>query len=238
MFVVPAHGRLEIATVCLRQLRRTCDTLTAAGLEASAVVVADDGNLRVARELGFDRVRRDNDFMGRKLNDGYELAGTKRNADYMVPLGTDDWIDPAWILARLPRPDETVKTHLSTVVNETCSRMSFLDIPFGDGVRIYTRRTLEATGFRPAEDDRKRAMDASTSKGTRVARAADVWNDISSLCIVDFKSHENLNDYAGCMRQYGNRRETDAVWETLAERFPAEAIAEMRALQDREPVAA
>ena len=24
-FVVPAHGRLELAAICLRQLRRTCD---------------------------------------------------------------------------------------------------------------------------------------------------------------------------------------------------------------------
>jgi hypothetical protein len=57
MFVVPAHGRLELAEVCLRTLRWTCDELTAAGIDSSAIVVACDENLAVARELGFAKIR-------------------------------------------------------------------------------------------------------------------------------------------------------------------------------------
>lgn len=232
-FVCPAAGRLSIAEVCFRQLRRTCDALLERGIWASAVVVADDENLELARESGFGTVERDNSQLGRRINDGYELAG-REGVEFMVPVGNDDWVDPNWI--RLPGPGETIGTHLSTVVSEDCSRMAALNIRFGDGVRIYSRETLGNVGFRPADEDRKRAMDASTHNGIGGA-AQLVFHDTSPLAIVDFKSAENLNDYDGCVRHYGRRSETTAVWEQLAEVYPAEAISEMRALHAREMVA-
>lgn len=227
-FIVPAHGRLEIANVCLRQLRRTCEALGDRGIAASAVVIADDENLDIARSVGFNTVERDNAFLGRKMNDGYELAG-REQVDYMVPIGSDDWIDPDWI--RLPNPDETIATHLSAVVNEDCTRISLLDIWFGDGVRVYTRQTLERAGFRPADDDRKRAIDAATHKGVKHAAAKIIWHDTTALSIVDFKSKENLNDYDGCMRHFGSRKERADVWEQLGSVYPADAISEMQALR-------
>ena len=66
-FVMPAHGRLELAAICLRQLRRTIDSLDDNGIRASAVVVACDENLDTARELGFGWVERDNQFVSRAL---------------------------------------------------------------------------------------------------------------------------------------------------------------------------
>lgn len=225
-FVVPAHGRLALSEVCLRQLRRTCDVLTEHGTLSSAVVIADDENLEIAQAQGFSTVERDNSQLGRKMNDGYELAG-RAGVDYMVPIGNDDWIDPHWIL--LPMNGETVMTHLSTVVSEDCTRMSHLNIRFGDGVRVYSRRTLQKVGFRPAEEHRKRAIDASTHNGTRNLTET-IWHDTHPLAIVDFKTVENLNSYEGCMRHYGNGRETSDVWEELAKVYPAEAISEMQAV--------
>ena len=73
-FVVPAHGRLELSRICLRQLRRTCDALAENGIKATAVVVADDGNLETAREVGFGTVERDNQFVSRRFNDGVQAA--------------------------------------------------------------------------------------------------------------------------------------------------------------------
>jgi hypothetical protein len=96
-FIIPAYGRLELARVCLRQLRRTCDALTEHGIEATAVVIADDENLETARELGFGTTVQSNEFLGRKYNDGFQLACdpeyNPRPADYVMPYGTDDWID-------------------------------------------------------------------------------------------------------------------------------------------------
>src|SRR4051794_2342619 len=96
-FIVPAAGRESLARVCLRQLRRTCDALQAEGIDANAVVIADDRNLRTATELGFGTVRRDNHFLARKFNDGIQLACdpqiNERPVDYVVPCGSDDWVD-------------------------------------------------------------------------------------------------------------------------------------------------
>lgn len=226
-FIVPAHGRLQIANVCLRQLRRTCDALRERDILASAIVIAEDENLELARAQGFAIYECDNTQLGRKLNHGYQVAGLQ-GVEFMVPCGSDDWIDPNWI--RLPEPGETMGTHLSTVVNEDCTRMAALNIRFGDGVRIYRRETLEKVGFRPAEEDRNRAMDTTTHYGVGGTGATLVFNDTNPLSIVDFKSPENLNDYAGCVLHYGRRTETTQVWERLAEVYPAEAISEMQAL--------
>lgn len=239
-FIVPAHGRHAVAEVCLRQLRRTCDVLSEHGTLATAVIIADDENLEIAQDLDFHTVTRDNAQLGRKINDGYFVAGNDLKADYMVPLGSDDWIDPRWIL--LPQNGETVATHLSTVVNEDCTRLAYLDITFGDGVRVYSRRTLEKVGFRPAEEHRSRAIDASTHRGTDAPSI--VWHDTHPLAIVDFKTRENLNSYHGCASTYGSKyrqrfqqeSEHADVWERLAAVYPTEAISEMRALHDRELV--
>lgn len=227
-FVVPAHGRLDIAAVCLRQLRRTCDALAERNIYACAVVVADDENLELARASDFATVERDNAQLGRRINDGYSLAG-RDGFDFMAPLGNDDWIDPDWVF--LPANGETIATHLSSVVNEDRTRLAPLNIRFGDGVRIYSRKTLEQVGFRPADEFRNRAIDTSTHHGVHQTGAKLVFRDTHPLCIVDFKSPGNLNDYAGCLRHYGSlRTETRDVWAELGKVYPAEAISEMQAV--------
>jgi hypothetical protein len=96
-FCVPVAGRERLTGICLRQLRRTCDSLTQEGVDATAVIVGDDTNLDTAHELGFATVERDNQYLSRKFNDGMQLACDRRYnprpADYVVPLGSDDWVD-------------------------------------------------------------------------------------------------------------------------------------------------
>lgn len=114
-----------------------------------------------------------------------------------------------------------------------------LDIPYGDGVRIYTRATLQTRGFRPAEEDRRRAIDTTTHRGVGAA-ARMVWHDVNPLYIVDFKSRNNLNDYDGCARTYGasyTRRyqepyEVTDVWARLGELYPADAVRDMQAIHE------
>ncbi len=225
-FVVPAHGRLEIAQVCFRQLRRTCDALLERDILADAVVIADDENLELAQACGFATVERENTGLGAKINDGYQLAA-EHGAEFFVPCGSDDWVHQDWIA--LPRNDVTVVTHWSTVVNEDCTKLAKLSIRFGDGVRVYTRQTLQKVGFRPAPEDRQRAMDAATDNAT-AGGATKHFHDTNPLHIVDFKSSANLNDYHGCQIHYGRQNESDDVWGQLAALYPAEAISEMQAV--------
>src|SRR5688572_14835688 len=101
-FVTPAWQRYELSEVCFEQRRRVIADLLSQGIEARCVIVADDENLDIARSKGFDTVERDNSGLGRKVNDGYEYAASK-GAEWMVFIGSDSWIDPAFIA---PLPDD------------------------------------------------------------------------------------------------------------------------------------
>ena len=236
-FVVPAHGREQLTKVCLRQLARTCDALRDFEIEASAVVVADDGNLDAADEVGFATVRRDNEQLGRRFNDGYQLACdpdyNPRPVEYVVPCGSDDWVDPQ-IFARLPPPDTIGVFHRLAMVDETRTRLAQLHITYrgGAGVRVIPAGLLARVGYRPAEEDRKRAVDTSTV--VRLTRLTGklpkmVALDVHPLQIVDWKSPSaQLNSYES-LRGYC-REETTDPFESLAAHYPAEALEEMQAL--------
>jgi hypothetical protein len=209
-FLVPAHGRVELSRVCLRQLRRTCDTLIGNGLYANAVVAADDANLETAEELGFATVRRANDPLGRKWNDCYELACSPdlnpEPADYVAALGTDDWVDPEFVLAG----------------------------------GFIPAAMLKPLRYRPAEEDRDRAIDTSviTRLGAHYGHAPRVeYFDLHPLQIVDFKSDTQLNSYEDCLAYLGGGESHDPFGD-LAAAYPAEAIDEMRALVDSRMAAA
>jgi hypothetical protein len=204
MFCVPAHGRLQLAKICLEHLRHTCDQLTEHKIKASAIVVADDANLDVARELGFGTVERNNQFVSRKFNDAIQGAldqdHNPKPADYVVPIGSDDWVD--WrIFMNLP-PKDTIRCfqRLSFVREdglEITSRM--LRNQGGCGIRIYPREVMAQRWFRPADEDRHRACDTSILHNLQRSFPAVrlQYVGIDPRQIVDWKSPDNqLNPYA------------------------------------------
>lgn len=199
-FIVPAHGRLGLSRICLGLLAQTCEQLHQYEIEATAVVIADDENLELAESLGFATVRRDNDQVGRKLNDGYQLACdpdfNPRPADWAVPIGTDDWVLPE-IFETLPRPDRIGMFRLMGCVDETRTKLARLKVPYlgGCGIRLMPSSLLALTGYRPCEEDRGQALDTSTLREIRKAnrrRMPDfVELDRNPYQIVDWKSNDH-----------------------------------------------
>lgn len=244
-FIVPAHGRFDLARACLRNLRRTCDVLTAGGIEASAVVIGDDENVDLAHELEFGTIHESQGALGRRWNHGYQLACdpayNPRPVDYVVPFGSDDWVDPELILSA-PRS----QTHLTcfrrcAFVREDGRRLARLSIgyPGGIGVRIIPRSFIEKAGYRPADEHKRRALDTSTLRGLTQANYGRtpeiVYHDLHDLQIVDFKSGAGqLNSYKACLR-FTHARESEDVFGELAEHFPDAAIAEMRTVYASAP---
>lgn len=244
-FCVPAHGRLELTSICLRQLRRTCDALTDDGIEATAVVIACDENLDTARDLGFGTVERDNIFLSRKFNDGIQLALdpelNPRPADYVVPCGSDDWVDHR-IFLELPEDGSVLGfQRLSFVrpdgkeITSTC-----LDYVGGCGIRVYPRQVMEAVGYRPADEDRYRACD--TSILTNVQRANPglrvTHREIDPRQIVDWKSpSEQVTSYESIFRRHRGTRRGDP-FRVLRGVYPQKALLEMREHYSRDLVAA
>lgn len=233
-FVVPAHGRLPVARVCLRQLARTCEQLERLGVRASAVVVACDDNLDVARELGFATVERDNSWLGRRFNDGFELAGLA-HVDYVVPLGTDDWVDAEWVASSLPGSGTIRCSRLMAMVSEAGDRIAPLSIPYrgGHGIRVIPAGLLASCRFRPASEDRRRAIDTSTLEGLerRNPSVELAYVDHDPWQLVDWKTAgEQLNSFDACDR-YRLGGDEDP-FEVLAGRYPMEALEEMRGVYE------
>jgi len=243
-FVVPAHGRVELASICLRQLRRTCDALTAEGVEATAVVIADDENLDTARDLGFATVERDNRSLGARFNDGIQLACdaafNARPVDYVVPCGSDDWVDHRLFLD-LPAQDTMVGFQTISFVREDGREMThrFLNYSGGCGIRIWPRELMARLDYRPADEDRKRACDTSILVNSKRAGAFHIeYRDIDPRQIVDWKSPgANLNTYRDVSARYRSREVTDP-FDALADLYPADLLDEMAAVYARELVAA
>lgn len=309
-FVVPVHGRLPLASICLRQLKRTCDALTADGVDATAVVIVDRRNLlelgRLVVRLGFGVVERDNEFLSARFNDGIQLAidrplppaerepthgeylvtgrrgyrghqpgslfmaalaravehravargdiqlvrritpglvrgsyrlpagwDENRAADYVVPCGSDDWVDNR-ILRDLPDAHTILGFQRISFVREDGREMvtRHLNYTGGCGIRVYPRAMLKALGCRPADEDRSRACDTSILTNLRAFhgdRIRIAHRDIDPRQIVDWKTPgEQLNAYRA-LRQHRVEQSYDDPFEALAEIFPDEALREMQA---------
>jgi hypothetical protein len=247
-FVVPAHGRHDLTSICLRLLADACAVLTDNGLEATAVVIADDENLDIARELGFATVEQDNMPLGRKFNDGFQLATdpqhNPRPADHVIPLGSDDWIDPELILtAPLPRPGSVTCFRQAAFVREDGRELTQLQIPFrtGVGIRILPAADIAQAGYRPAEDYELMRLDGSILRGIRKAirQPTRILNhDLHPLQIVDWKTPGgNLYTYDSYVRYQRDPRIGDP-FEMLADTYPGWALDAMRGVYHRQPVAA
>lgn len=236
-FLVPAFARFALTRICLENLARTCETLTERGLTATAVVVADDENLTSASALGFGTIRQANAPLGRKWNDAYQFACdpayNPRPADFVVPMGSDDWVDPELILsAPLPEDDEMTCFRLAAFVREDGGALARLRVtyPGGLGIRIIPRSLVARAGYRPADEDRRRALDASTHLGLRKANRSLqlVYHDLHTLQIVDWKSRTQLNGYESCLRHALS--ESKSPFDELAGVYPEASLEDMRAL--------
>jgi hypothetical protein len=239
-FVVPVHGRLRLARICLQQLRRTCDALLAEGIAATAVVVTDRLSLQQldVDALGFASAERDNTYLSVKFNDGIQLATdpafNPSPAEFVVPCGSDDWVDHRLFLEPLPEPNTIVGFQTISFVREDGAEIatSFLDYQGGAGIRIIPRELVAPLGYRPADEDRKRGCDTSILRNLRVhhgdALRVEHWH-LHPRQIVDWKTPAaNLNGYSAVAM---SQRVGDVgdPFEELAGIYPDEALEAMRA---------
>lgn len=242
-FVVPAHGRHEIAQLCFRELSGVCKTLREHNIEATAVVIADEPVLLDrAIDLGFFAVYRTNDALGRKFNDGYELATSPAfekqragfaRADYVVPIGSDDWIDPRWIFEKPLDPTVMRCARWWAAVREDGHMLAYMNTVYrgGVGIRIIPSGFLERFGWRPAIEDRSRGID-----GTMLARLRHQlrhelqidYFDLHPAQIVDWKTlGPQLTSFDRCRIHQIGEDETEP-FRALAASYSAEALEAMQ----------
>jgi hypothetical protein len=205
-------------------------------------VIADDDNLDTARDLGFAWVKRDNRFLSRKFNDGIQLAMdrayNRRPADYVVPCGSDDWVDPMLFLD-LPVGRVMYGFQHMSFVREDGRELTTRHILYdgGCGIRIYPRMVMQSVGYRPADEDRRRGCDTSILVNLRKAGALRriEHRTVDPLQIVDWKSRDDqVTSYMEIAGRHRAGLNADP-FNALAGRFPDEALDEMRDHYARRP---
>lgn len=223
--VSPAWRRFAVTRIALAQRALLAAELAARGIDCHAVVVADDDNLDIAREYGFATVEMDNDGgLGRRFNAGFQYAA-EQGADYLVHIGSDDWIHPDVFMPLLapvtPRPILTGTQIAFVDLGSGQLKRASLGPPHGVIPWIIPRAVLEPCGFAPIRPERLRGMDGDLVRGLRRAgvRVQWVFDDPHDLARVDFKSDVNLNAYD---RVPGAGR--NDAWQALRERYPAELV--------------
>jgi hypothetical protein len=238
-FIVPVHRRLRLAQICLAQLRRTCDDLAEHEIMATAIIVSDRRSLEVLDpiRLGFATIDRDNAFTSRRFNDGIQFATDPRfndhPFDYVVPCGSDDWVDYRLFLEPLPDRDTIQGFHWMSFVREDgreiCS--TYLDYEGGAGIRIIPRELVRELGYRPADEDRRRGCDTSIIVNLRriLRQQMKVAHmQTHPYWIVDWKTPgQQLNTYQNVTRLRRSQVTGDPFSE-LADIYPADALDEMR----------
>lgn len=152
-------------------------------------------------------------------------------ADYVVPCGSDDWID--WrLLTDLPPAHAVYGFERLSVVREDGAEMKCVLLGYrgGCGLRIIPRTLLEPVGFRPADEDLPRGCDTSMLvnlgrvHGDRL-KVLHVPSDARQ--IVDWKSPDaQLNTYASL--DIHRSQQMGDPYAALADFFPAVALNEMR----------
>lgn len=237
-FVVPAHGRLELSAVCLRVLAATCRQLVGMGVDATACVIADDGNIDLARKHGFATVERNNQFLGRRFNDGFEFAAAE-GAGYVVPCGSDDWVHPDlifdWVEAHQrdrAAGSTVVVTRDAAAVAPGGRELARLRIPYdgGIGVRLIPTEMIGRLNWRPADEERARGIDGNIAERLHAAGPFGFrYLDRGPLEIVDFKlGGPQLNPFETILG-YATEIDDDP-WAALATRWPRVHVNAMRKL--------
>lgn len=222
VLVTAAYGRPAVTRLALAQWAHLKGVLGGRGHETTAVVVADDENLDVAREHGFHTVEQNNEFLGRRFNDGIEHACVHLDADVVVPIGSDDWIHPD-AFNTLPEPETIIGGEWVAFVHLPTGRMR-LTRAKGQGKAIpwlIPRKLLEPSNFRPVNQKQVRGLDYSLRQG--LARHRITVDGAHQFARVDFKSGVNINSFDEItgrqpVRDIPNPRET------LLEHYPESLV--------------
>lgn len=195
--VTPAYRRYDLSEVCFQQHQQVLDVLRAVGIDAQQVVVADDANLEIARALDFATVEQNNTWLGRKFNDGIEYA-VRQGADWVVPIGSDSWIDPAYFL---PLPDASLTrtgNRYTVVASDQFTALPVRRV----GPFMFHRTLLLPSGGRPAEDRIRRGADQSMLDGIGLRNIKWEARDMHPHQYVGFRGERLITPYASLTRQY------------------------------------
>lgn len=220
-FVTPAWKRFALTAVVLDQRLDVMQALAEQGIEARCVVIADDNNLDLARERGFDIVEAPN-VVSDKFNSGMAYAG-EQGAEWIVPIGSDSWIDPDYFMG-LHRGVTRTSQFYCHVTADLLGEARIRKVG-GAGPYVFHRSVLEPSGFRPAQSGLMRHVDSSTLAGLGPLIFRPFHRH--PFQYIGFRQEPYITSYASLMRLHGVREHTDP-WAILARHYPEPLVARAR----------
>lgn len=232
--VTPAWQRFELSALCFDQHALAMRTLEQAGVETHHVVVADDRNLELAERHGWDTVERDNDWLGRRFNDGIEYA-LNHGAEWVVPIGSDSWIDPAYFLP-LPARDVVRTSRTYSVLTHRKLGELVVGLHSPAGPHMLTRELLELVDGRPVAEKIRRGCDASTVWNIERASGAPMpweFRDVHPHQYVGLRGIPAITQYHRIVARWGVAEHEDP-WPLLTRYFPVELVDRARDVLERQ----
>ena len=221
-FVTPAFGRYGLTDVCLDERRWVADYLAEKGIDVHCIVVAADDNLDIARTYGFDAFRRNNDWLGRKFNDGMQYAA-EHGAEWIVPIGSDSWIHPDYFLP-LPPTHRTRTSKKYSIVS--ASKLGELKVgQNGAGPYVFHRSLLGKAKFRPSADKINKGVDHSTIRG--LPGIAWEFKDVNTHQYVGFRGRTHISGWNTLWKHWGKAIHENH-WKVLENYYPVRLVDKIR----------
>lgn len=222
-----AWGRFDVTRMVLKQRQRLCAELSSRGIAASMLIAADDANLDIAHEFGATMLEAPNQPLAGKCN--LMLRGAAAMADWVVWIGSDDWIHPD-VFDPLGRPVSVVRGRRSVVVDMATGELRRVHSPSGVPW-LLDSRLIRGKSWDPIRPHLNRGMDGALIQGLRRMNRTVAFEDHDphEFRCVDFKTRDNLSPYEGlaATRGYG---QPESAWDALRGWFPTDLVNDAQAL--------
>jgi len=229
--VTPCWKRPEITEFIFREFL-WAKNQTKSYLNLNIVAVGEGPNLKIAKKYRFHTVNRDNKFLGRKFNDGYEYA-FRHGANLAIPIGSDSWVHPDIFIHTSKVWRDNGSIFYSTkhaMISETGLTLGLITSPPRNNeynkcaLLFYPRSLMAACNFRPCNEKQKKSCDRSTienilrrRKDAKFVKNADV-NDLQYLA---FKNKEvQIWKYKDYKAQF--RKQHANPWQIIQKHYPGE----------------
>lgn len=239
-FVSPAYGRYSVSDIVFEQRGHMVTALRSAGVDARALIVADDNNLKIAQRYGLETLDHPNLPLGRKLNAGIEHA-YRSGATHVCFIGSDSMALPAcferlapgvvsygrWytLVERVPVRHE-VKLGRAVMIAGGL-RVPVLDVPTPTwALNVYPRELLGKVGGRPVDDTRNSGLDGSIR--TRLGPYEEVLIDVGPYQVVSLRTDKQITSSQKLVDRY--HVQDGSFAELVAAGYAQETVARIEAL--------
>lgn len=194
------------------------------------MIVADDDNLDIARQYGAVAVEAPNRPFGQKWNVGLQHAADT-GADWIVWIGSDDWLHPDVFDVLLDRPDDVgpviVTGRRLAIVDMATGRLQRISSPsqYGAIPWLLDARLFHTNKRNPIPADLSRGLDGALVRGLRLHRIPFgwEWHEPHDFRCVDFKTKTSITPFHGLHRNLGIG-DIEPAWDTLRGWFPDDLI--------------